>query len=135
MIPKILFVCTHNSCRSQIAEGLLRHFRGDQYEVFSAGAEKTHVKPGAIETMAEIGIDISGQSSKTVASLSEEKFALAITVCDSAQQTCSPFLGNCDDRAHWPFFDPSTVQGTDDEIKAAFRKTRNEIKSKILASL
>jgi len=126
----VLFICTHNSARSQMAEGLLRHLAGDRFEVESAGTEKTHVRPLAIEAMKEIGIDISGQASKTIESLGDRKFDYAITVCDNANEACPIFPGGTR-RLHWSFEDPSAATGTDEERLAVFRRVRDEIRAKI----
>lgn len=126
----VLFICTHNSARSQMAEGLLRHLAGERYEVESAGTEKTHVRPLAIEAMKEIGIDISGQTSKTIASLGERTFDWAITVCDSANEACPVFPGGTK-RLHWSFDDPSAARGSDEERLAVFRRVRDEIREKV----
>jgi arsenate reductase (thioredoxin) len=126
----VLFICTHNSARSQMAEGLLRHLAGDRFEVESAGTEETHVRPLAIEAMKEIGIDISGQTSKTIGALGERQFDWAITVCDSAKEACPIFPGGTR-RLHWSFDDPSAATGSDEERLAVFRRVRDEIRAKI----
>ena len=126
----VLFICTHNSARSQMAEGLLRHLAGDRFEVESAGTEKTHVRPLAIEAMKEIGIDITGQTSKTIASLGDRKFDWAITVCDNANEACPIFPGGTR-RLHWSFDDPSAASGSDEERLAVFRRVRDQIRAKI----
>ena len=126
----VLFICTHNSARSQMAEGLLRHLAGDRFEVESAGTEKTHVRPLAIEAMKELGIDISSQTSKTIASLGDRHFDWAITVCDNANEACPVFSGGTK-RLHWSFDDPSAATGSDEERLAAFRRVRDEIRAKL----
>jgi arsenate reductase (thioredoxin) len=126
----VLFICTHNSARSQMAEGLLRHLAGDRFEVESAGTEKTHVRPLAIEAMKELGIDISGQTSKTIESLGDRKFDYAITVCDNANEACPIFPGGTR-RLHWSFDDPSAASGPDEQRLALFRRVRDEIRAKI----
>jgi arsenate reductase len=126
----VLFICTHNSARSQMAEGLLRHLAGDRFEVESAGTEKTHVRPLAIEAMKEIGIDISGQTSKTIRSLGDRRFDWAITVCDSANEACPVFPGGTR-RLHWSFDDPSAATGSDEQRLDVFRRVRDEIRAKI----
>jgi arsenate reductase (thioredoxin) len=130
----VLFICTHNSARSQMAEGLLRHLAGDRFEVESAGTEATHVRPLAIEAMKEIGIDISRQTSKTIGSLGDRRFDWAITVCDSANEACPIFPGGTR-RLHWSFDDPSGATGSDQERLALFRRVRDEIRAKIEAFL
>lgn len=126
----VLFICTHNSARSQMAEGLLRHLAGDRFEVESAGTEATHVRPLAIESMKELGIDISGQTSKTIASLGDRNFEWAITVCDNAKEACPMFPGSTR-RLHWSFDDPSAATGSAEERLAVFRRVRDEIRERI----
>jgi arsenate reductase (thioredoxin) len=126
----VLFICTHNSARSQMAEGLLRHIAGERFEVESAGTEQTHVRPLAIEAMKELGIDISVQTSKTISSLGERKFDYAITVCDSANEACPIFPGGTR-RLHWSFDDPSAATGSDEDRLAVFRRVRDEIRGQI----
>ncbi len=130
MKQRILFICTHNSARSQMAEGLLRHLAGDRFEVFSAGTEATQVRPLAIKAMAELGIDISGQHSKTLARYLNEPFAMVITVCDAAAETCPIFPGAAQ-RRHWSFADPSKAAGSEDEQLAVYRRVRDEIRARI----
>src|SRR5664279_2149041 len=112
---RILFLCTHNSARSQMAEGLLRHLAGDHYEVFSAGTQATVVQPMAIRVMAELGIDISGQKSKTLDRYLDKSFDAVITVCDRANESC-PVFNRAKRRLHWSFPDPSQATGTEKEI-------------------
>jgi len=130
MKQRILFICTHNSARSQMAEGLLRHLAGDRFEVFSAGTEATQVRPLAIKAMAELGIDISGQQSKTLARYLNEPFAMVITVCDTAAETCPIFPGAAQ-RRHWSFADPSKATGSEAEQLAVYRRVRDEIRARI----
>ena len=108
---RVLFLCTHNSARSQMAEGFLRAFGGGRYEVASAGTEATHVRPEAITTMAELGIDISGQTSKTLESYRDDAWDLVVTVCDRAKEACPVFPG-ARRTAHWGFDDPAEVEGS-----------------------
>jgi arsenate reductase len=129
-MKKVLFICWYNSARSQMAEGLLRHFGKDKFDVYSAGIESTEINPNAVKVMAEIGIDISGQSSKTLERYLNEEFDEVITVCDSAEQAC-PFFANAKNRRHWDFPDPEKVQGTEEETLEAFRTARDSIKTKI----
>lgn len=127
MKKKILFLCTHNSARSQLAEGLTNHYFGEMWEARSAGTEATKVKPWAIEAMKRDGIDISHHTSKTVNAFQNEIFDVVVTVCDSAKETCPFFPGK--KVVHRSFADPSDVDG-DDEVKTqAFCKTRDEIKA------
>jgi arsenate reductase len=130
MKQRVLFICTHNSARSQMAEGLLRHLGGERFEVFSAGAEATHVRPLAIRAMAELGIDISGQQSKTLDRYLGEPFDDVITVCDAANETCPIFPG-AKQRRHWSFEDPSKATGNEDEQLAIYRRVRDEIRARI----
>jgi len=123
---RILFLCTHNSARSQIAEGLLRHLAGDRFEAYSAGTEATPVRSLAIRAMAELGIDISGQESKTLDRYLGEPFDAVITVCDQANEACPVFLGT-KKRLHWSFPDPSRAAGTEEEQLAVYRSVRDAI--------
>jgi arsenate reductase (thioredoxin) len=131
---KILFLCTHNSARSQMAEGLLRHLGGDRFEVHSAGTEATRVRPLAVSAMNEIGIDISGQESKILDRYLEEPFDHVITVCDAANETC-PFFPGAATRLHWSFEDPSKAEGSEEERLAVFRRVRDQIKDRVQAEL
>lgn len=127
---RVLFVCTHNSARSQMAEGLLRQFAGDRFEVFSAGTEVTSVRPEAIGVMAELGIDISAQHSKSVEQFVGQQFAWVITVCDRARESC-PYFPGAEQTAHWGFDDPADAQGTDDERLRVFRQVRDQIRDRL----
>lgn len=131
---RVLFLCTHNSARSQMAEGLLRALGGDRFEAFSAGTEATRLRPEAIAAMAEIGIDISGQSSKTLERYLFEPFDLVITVCDDANDACPVFLG-ARERRHWSVPDPSRFAGTSEERLAAFRAARDDLAARIQKEL
>ena len=130
MKHRVLFICTHNSARSQIAEGLLRQLGSDRFEVFSAGTEATFVRPLAIKAMAELGIDISKQQSKKLDRYLDEPFDDVITVCDTAAETCPIFPGAAH-RRHWSFEDPSKATGSEDEQLAVYRRVRDEIRSRI----
>lgn len=125
---RVLFLCTHNSARSQMAEGLLRHLAGDRFEVHSAGTEATFVRPEAIRAMAELGSDISHQESKTLDRYVDEPFDFVVTVCDNANEAC-PFFPGAKNRLHWSLPDPSQAAG--DERLAVFREVRDEIWSRI----
>jgi arsenate reductase (thioredoxin) len=127
---RVLFLCTHNSARSQMAEGLLRRLAGDRFEAFSAGTEATRVRPLAIRAMAELGIDISAQASKTLDRYLHEPFDTVITVCDDANETCPVFSG-ARERLHWSFPDPSQASGTQDEQLAVYRSVRDAIRVRI----
>lgn len=134
MKQRVLFICTHNSARSQMAEGLLRHLAGERFEVFSAGTEATQVRPLAIKAMAEIGIDISEQQSKTLDRYLNEPFAMVITVCDTAAETCPIFPGAAQ-RRHWSLMDPSKATGSEAEQLAVYRRVRDELRAHIESEL
>jgi basic membrane protein A len=125
---KVLFLCTHNAARSQMAEGFIRHYYGDIYEPYSAGINKREVNPYVIQTMDEIGIDISNQYSKEVGLFTDQSFDYVVTVCDSAKENCPAFTGNIDRMMHHSFKDPSSVEGTEEEKMEFVRKIRDEIK-------
>jgi arsenate reductase (thioredoxin) len=127
---RVLILCTGNSARSQMAEGLLRHEGGDRFEVFSAGTKPSLVRPEAISVMNEIGIDISGHRSKSVDEFSGKQLDYVITVCDNANESCPVFPG-ATKRLHLPFDDPAAVPGLEDERKATFRKVRDQIHGRI----
>jgi len=127
---RVLFLCTHNSARSQMAEGLLRALGGDRFEVQSAGTEKTRVHPLAIRVMGERGIDISRHTSKRYDGLMETPWDYVITVCDAANEQC-PFIPGVRERLHWSFEDPSRGTGTEEERLATFRKVRDQIETRI----
>ncbi len=130
MKTSVLILCTGNSARSQMAEGLFRHEGGDRYEVFSAGTRPSLVRPEAIAVLAEIGIDISGHRSKSVDEFVGQSLDLVITVCDNAKEACPVFPGRTR-RLHWPFEDPAGIEGSEDERKTAFRKVRDQIRQQI----
>jgi arsenate reductase len=130
MKKRVLFLCTHNSARSQMAEGLLRNLAGDRFDAFSAGTEAMRVHPLAIEAMRELGIDISAQKSKTLDAYGAERFDYVITVCDRANESCPTFPGDTH-RIHWSFDDPSAAIGTDDEQLRVFRRVRDEIRQRL----
>ncbi len=128
--PKVLFLCTGNSCRSQMAEGLLRSRAGDLFDVASAGTRPAGLNPLAVRAMAEIGIDISSQKSKHVDSLAEQQFTYVITVCDNAREACPTFPATTQ-TLHWSFEDPADAQGADEERMKVFTRVRNEIDEKV----
>jgi arsenate reductase len=128
--PKVLFLCTHNSARSQMAEGLLRHLARDRFEAHSAGTEATRVKPEAVAVMGEIGVGVSDQESKTLERYLREPFDYVITVCDEANEACPVFPG-AKNRLHWSFEDPSRVTGSDEERLEAFRAARDGLRERI----
>jgi len=113
---RVLFLCTHNSARSQMAEGILRQIGGDMVEVYSAGTEPSRVHPDAIRTLAGIGIDISGQHSKSVDDFLDQKFDYVVTVCDKAREACPYFPGD-PEQIHWSFPDPSAVQNEQERLQ------------------
>ena len=134
---KVLFLCTHNSARSQMAEGLLRAMYGDRYEAYSAGVEATKVNPLAIKAMKEIGIDISGQFSKTSQEFQDTIFDMAITVCDNAKAVCPIVITNLErptkltkarEVIHYSFEDPAAAVGSEEEKLKVFRRVRDELK-------
>jgi arsenate reductase len=123
---RVLFVCTHNSARSQIAEALLRRNGGADFEVFSAGTEATGVNPYAVRVLAELGIDWSQARSKAIREYLGERFDYVVTVCDRARDTCPVFPGS-ENTLHWGLDDPSAVEGSDEAKLAAFRQTEMEV--------
>lgn len=123
---RVLFLCTHNSARSQMAEGLLRATAGDRFEVASAGTGATHVRPEAIRAMAEIGIDIAHHESKTFSRFATQPFDWVITVCDEAAEACPVFPGP-GHRLHWSLPDPSAIRGDEEQRLAAFRDVRDRL--------
>jgi arsenate reductase len=133
-MQKILFLCTHNSCRSQMAEGLINHYLGDRFRAFSAGTEATRVNPLAIKVMAELGIDISHYYSKTIEEFDGEEFDHVITLCSSANEQCPIFFGGVE-RVHIGFDDPSRLTGTPEELLPEFRRVRDEMREKITSYL
>ena len=125
-MKKVLFLCTHNSARSQMAEGLLNAFHGDRYEGYSAGVTPTKVNPYVIKAMAEIGIDISGNRSKSIEEFRGKTFNYVVTVCDSAREACPFFPG--EKVIHKAFDDPNQFTGSEEEIMKGTRRVREEIK-------
>ncbi|WP_287583454.1 arsenate reductase ArsC [Candidatus Borrarchaeum sp.] len=124
---KVLFICTHNAARSQMAEGLLRTLKGDRYETYSGGLEPSSVNLYAIKVMAEIGIDISDQHSKGIVGFYEMTIDHVVTVCDNAHQKC-PFFAGGKNYIHKGFEDPAEFEGSEDEKLEVFRRVRDEIK-------
>ena len=125
---RILFVCTHNSARSQMAEGLMNALYGDRFVAWSAGTEPSKVNDYAVKVMKEIGIDISGHRSKSVEEFLEQGFAYLVTVCDQANEAC-PFFPGGKERIHKSFEDPAAIEGNEELKLAGFRRTRDEIKA------
>jgi len=126
MTKSVLILCTGNSARSQMAEGLLRSAGGNRFEVFSAGTKPGIVRPEAIAVMSELGIDISTHRSKHVREFEGQPFDYVITVCDDAKESCPIFPGETE-RIHWSFPDPAAVEGSDMERLAAFRRVRDAL--------
>ena len=131
---KVLFLCTENACRSQMAEGLVNHFLAGKVTAFSAGVRPSRVNPRAIRVMAELGIDISKQWSKSLDDLQDEKFDLVITVCDQAREQC-PFFPGPTEQLHLGFPDPARATGSEEEILTAFRQVRDAMRKQILPLL
>jgi arsenate reductase (thioredoxin) len=127
---RVLFICWHNSARSQMAEGFLRAFGGDRFEACSAGIKTAPVRPEAIEAMREIGIDISRQHSKTLELYGDQPFDWLITVCDDAYQSCPAFPG-VERTLHWSIEDPAKVEGNEQERMRAFRRARDDLRGRI----
>ncbi len=132
MATKVLFLCTGNSCRSQMAEGFLRAYGGASYEAHSAGTKQSTVNPLAVQVMREVGIDISRHRSKNVGGYIGQHFPFVITVCDNAKEHCPIFPGPCI-REHWPLPDPAEAAGSDDERLAVFRNVRDAIGQRVRA--
>ena len=132
MKQRVLILCTGNSARSQMAEGLLRAIASERVEVFSAGSKPSRVNPYAIRAMAKRGIDISGQRSKHLNEYLNQPFDTVITVCDQAAETCPIFPGRAQ-RIHWSFPDPAAVEGSHTEILAAFERVRNDLEVQLTA--
>jgi len=125
---RVLILCTGNSARSQMAEGLLRHDAGERFEVESAGTKPSSVRPEAIAAMRELGIDISGHRSKSVEEFDGQNFDYVITVCDSARESCPVFFGGAK-RLHHAFEDPAALDGSQEERLALFRRVRDELRT------
>jgi arsenate reductase (thioredoxin) len=128
--PSVLILCTGNSARSQMAEGLLRHDAGDRFEVYSAGTRPTQVRPEAITVMQELGIDISGHRSKSVDEFAGQDFDYVVTVCDNAKASC-PVFPRSTKQIHWSFDDPAAVEGSPEPRQAAFRRVRDELRARL----
>jgi arsenate reductase len=134
MKKRVLFLCTANSSRSQMAEGIINHFFGNKITAFSAGTEATYVNPYAIEVMKEISIDISGNQSKNLSVFDGQSFDYVITLCGSANETCPLYIGGVK-KIHIGFDDPAKAEGGKEEILHEFRRVRDEIKEKLTAFL
>lgn len=132
-LPRILVLCTGNSARSQMGEGLLRHYLGGRFEIQSAGTRPGVVRPEAIAAMAEIGIDISSHRSKSVDEFAGVEFRYVVTVCDSAKEAC-PVMPGQPQHIHWSLEDPAAVEGPEEVRMAAFRRIRDEIRERVEAA-
>ena len=130
MKTRVLFLCTGNSCRSQMAEGFLRHFAGDRFDVASAGTRPSVLNPDAVKVMREVGVDIAQHRSKNVDEFAGQRFDHVITVCDRARESCPIFPG-ATRLDHWSFDDPAEATGTSEERMAVFRRVRDEIAARI----
>ena len=132
--PQVLFLCTHNTARSKMAEAFLKKYAGDRFEVYSAGFEPTEINPLTSQVMAEMGLELAGQYSKGVKEyLGKINFAYVIIVCDRAEKTCpTAFPSISQQRLFWPFKDPVAFEGTEEEKLAKFREIRNQINRRIL---
>lgn len=132
MTTRVLFLCTSNSARSQMAEAFLRKYGGEQFEAFSAGLEPKNIHPLAIQVMQEIGVDISGQTAKGIEIyLGKMFFHYLITVCDDAEKNCPTFWPGVNQRLHWSFEDPAAFEGTEEEKLEKFRTIRDQIEQRI----
>lgn len=131
---RVLFVCTHNSARSHMAEAMLRAWAGDRFEASSAGTEATGIKPETIQVMQEIGISLDGHRSKTIEEFRGQSFEWFITVCDEAQKNC-PVLPGVEHVGHWSIEDPSLADGTPEERLAVFRRVRDQIRNRLRLSI
>lgn len=127
---RVLFLCTGNSCRSQMAEALLRHFGGEDFEVYSAGTDPKPIHPLSVEVMREIGLDLSAHRSKDLREFRGQSFDYVITVCDRARDKCPTFPGD-NERIHWGFEDPANAPGDVNAQRMVFRRVRNEINGRI----
>jgi len=127
---RVLILCTGNSARSQMAEGLLRKMAGDRFEVESAGVDPVRVRPEAIEAMREIGVDISAHRSKSVDEFARQEFDYVVTVCDNAREHCPVFPGKTE-RIHWSFDDPAKASGDEAARLVVFRRVRDEIENRL----
>lgn len=131
---KVLFICTNNSARSQMAEGLINHDLGDRFEAFSAGAKPTALKTQAVQVMAELGIDISGAKAKHLVDFDGGKFDHVITLCSAAAEACPVFIGRAR-QVHLGFEDPAAAGGGEEEVLEKFRQVRDQIREKVEAYL
>ena len=130
MKPKVLFICTGNVARSQMAEGFLRHYAGDRFEVFSGGLNPSYVRPGVIQVMREVGIDISHHRSKSIEEFRDQEMDYVITVCDHAAQRC-PEFALARERIHWSVEDPVAPIGDEEAQLAVFRRVRDDLRRRL----
>ena len=131
-MDKVLFLCTGNSCRSQMAEAFLRLYGSDQFEAFSAGLQPTEINTFTYKVMAELGLDLAGQRSKSVDEyLGKELFQYLITVCDDADKNCPSVWPGVSQRLHWSFEDPAKFEGSEEERLAKFRAVRDQIQRRV----
>lgn len=134
--PKVLFICTGNAVRSQMAEGFLKHYAGDQYEVYSAGVEPKEIDPRAVAVMEEMGISLAGQISEDLRTyLGQKHFGYVFTLCDYAESRCPTTWLLAQNHYHWDILDPAKVEGTDQEILNSFRAARDQLDAQITAWL
>ncbi len=127
---RVLFLCTHNSARSQMAEGILRHLSGGRIEAFSAGSQPTSLHPLAVQTMTKMGIDISQRRSKHLDEFLDQSFDYIVTVCDCVREACPTFPGD-PERVHWSFIDPATVEGSEKDRYKAFEQVALQLTNRI----
>jgi arsenate reductase len=127
---RVLFLCVNNSARSQMAEGLISHDLGDRFEAFSAGDHPTGVRPQAVEVMAELGIDITSQRSKSVSEFDNQDFDWVISLCSGSAGGCPLFIG-AGERVHIEFDDPAEAQGSEEEVLAVYRRVRDAIRDRV----
>lgn len=134
-MTKVLFLCVHNSARSQMAEAFLKQYGGDRFEASSAGLEPGKLNPFVIRAMAEVGIDISGNETKSVFDLhaARKVFQVVVTVCSKEAAERCPIFPGLSEKIHWPFDDPSSMKGSDEEIMTGVRRVRDQIKEAVLA--
>ena len=132
-MTKVLFLCVHNSARSQMAEAFLKKFGGDRFEVESAGLEPGKLNPFVVRAMAEVGLDISGNATKSVFDLYEARkvFQVVVTVCSKEAAERCPIFPGLSEKIHWPFDDPASLKGTDDEVMAGVRVVRDLIRAEV----
>jgi arsenate reductase len=128
--PRVLFLCTGNACRSQMAEGWLRALGGERFESLSAGTRPAGLHPGAVAAMAECGVDISGQRSKSIEEFTTDPPELVISVCDAAAESCPDLPGRVE-RLRWSFPDPAAARGDEQEVRALFRSVRDAIRAEV----